>query len=582
MTFLPILERELRAHARLRWMGWSRFALATAGMLVCVPELINSTRFFGGSFPPPGVVSSVGRTAFDGLVLLASGLSCAACLLTSDAISRERREGTLGLLLLTRVRTLDVLIGKLASLGITGLCGLLAFLPVLMVPLLAGGVPAGEAFRKGIVLLNTLLLALAVGLFSSSGAADRFRAGRKAVLWLSSLLFGTWLLDWLLIQGTGTQSPVLSFASPVVSLFFAGSIYATRPGVFWVSLAVQNALTWLFILLSGPRLRRAFREEKQVATSAWTIISLRFDPSAPAGRWQSAQYNSRPLEWMVRRQRGLKAAVWTAALCAALYPIVMMVFYGFAFRSTLFRGSVYLTLQLPSLAVSLLGGSLFAWAASRFFAEARRSGEDEMLLTTPVGAETIVSSQWTALKSLLRWPVLVMLTPVFLHGLQTLLPMFGPLSMVAGARHFYNPVSLLLSGANVVLAVAATVWLGLWFGWNARSQTAAIVWTVALSRGIPFLISTFGMSFLYLFLVALGGSGIPFLVSFGALSWLPQMLLLLFYLWAIGWAKRRLNRAFPTAAPKSFNLTPGLRHVRHWTSEVDGAPAAAVVEKEAE
>ena len=63
------------------------------------------------------------------------------------------------------------------------------------------------------------------------------------------------------------------------------------------------------------------------------------------------------------------------------------------------RPGAYFSLVWPlSLATSTLGSALFAWAASRFFVEARRTGEIELLLTTPVGAKQIVSTQWQVLK----------------------------------------------------------------------------------------------------------------------------------------------------------------------------------------
>jgi len=44
-------------------------------------------------------------------------LACAACALTADTLSGESREGTLGLLFLTDLRSWDVTLGKLASAG---------------------------------------------------------------------------------------------------------------------------------------------------------------------------------------------------------------------------------------------------------------------------------------------------------------------------------------------------------------------------------------------------------------------------------------------------------------------------------
>src|SRR5689334_2441507 len=185
MTFLPILERELRARSRNRATYWSRFVVALIGVMVCLPQLL------GGD---AGTPASLGRYVFNGIVTAAFLLSCCACLLTADAINTERREGTLGLLFLTRVRALDVLVGKLGSLGISMLCALVAFLPVLVLPILAGGVTPGEAFRKWLAVIATLFLSVAVGLHSSSFDTTRLKSSfRAALTMLLLVLIPAWL-----------------------------------------------------------------------------------------------------------------------------------------------------------------------------------------------------------------------------------------------------------------------------------------------------------------------------------------------------------------------------------------------------
>src|SRR5262249_29878726 len=154
------LERDLRLRSRGKAAYWLRVGVALAGLLVCLPPLLESD--------PGSPGSDTGREIFDAVVGAAFVLCCGACLLSADAIGTERRDGTLGLLLLTRVRGFDLLIGKLGASALAGFCAVVAFLPVLMIPVLAGGVPAGEAARKGAALVNTLFLALAAGLYSSS------------------------------------------------------------------------------------------------------------------------------------------------------------------------------------------------------------------------------------------------------------------------------------------------------------------------------------------------------------------------------------------------------------------------------
>src|SRR4051794_10783121 len=118
MTFLPVLQRELRARARNRVTFWTRFCVVLVAVVVCLPELLSGG--FGTG------VGNNGRFIFNGIVTVAFLLACGGCLLTADVISRERREGTLGLLLLTRVRRLDVLLGKFGSAGLASICALAA------------------------------------------------------------------------------------------------------------------------------------------------------------------------------------------------------------------------------------------------------------------------------------------------------------------------------------------------------------------------------------------------------------------------------------------------------------------------
>ena len=60
--------------------------------------------------------------------------------MTADCVSREKREGTLGLLFLTPLTVLDVIAGKVAIHALRALTLFLAAMPVLGHPLVFGGV----------------------------------------------------------------------------------------------------------------------------------------------------------------------------------------------------------------------------------------------------------------------------------------------------------------------------------------------------------------------------------------------------------------------------------------------------------
>src|SRR5690349_19699125 len=99
MTLFPLVERELRARARNRVTFWIRFAAVLVATIICLPELLS------GEFGNTG--GSSGKFIFNGIIVIGFLIACCDSFLTADVISRERREGTLGLLLLTRVRRLD-------------------------------------------------------------------------------------------------------------------------------------------------------------------------------------------------------------------------------------------------------------------------------------------------------------------------------------------------------------------------------------------------------------------------------------------------------------------------------------------
>ena len=143
MSFLPIAERELRVAARLRSTFWVRIAAALVATIIggAFFVLINAAGFGAGGTNPGQVIFAVLTW-----ISLAASLS-AGLFFTSDCLSEEKREGTLGFLFLTDLRGYDVVFGKLLATSMRGFYGLLAVFPVLAITLLLGGV-TGEQFWK--------------------------------------------------------------------------------------------------------------------------------------------------------------------------------------------------------------------------------------------------------------------------------------------------------------------------------------------------------------------------------------------------------------------------------------------------
>lgn len=506
MTFLPIVERELRLRARSRATYWTRFAVGLAGVVICLQSM-GST--------PLGLQSGVGKLVFNGIVAAAFLLSCGACLLTADAISVERREGTLGLLFLTRVRALDVLAGKLGSVGLASLCALGAFLPVMMVPLLAGGVTGGEAFRKSLGLVDSLFFALAAGLCASAAQKERFKAARSA-LFLVALVSIVPLLPFAVARGWLHRSPGL--LSPIAMFLCASDrAYSSARAPFWISFALVQAAAWVLMIGAALRLRRLVGEQGGALQETPARPAQESDPLAGLGRWQPEKEDASPMEWLVYRQQGVKAGLWGLSVLALAFS--GWISFGSPGAGGMGPGLWLLAWPLETAAAAF-GGAVVAWVASRFFFSVRRTGELEVLLTTPVGAESIVRDQWRVLKRFFGWPVI---------GVQAafLLPLLAAAGTIRPSLWGHVGLVLALSFANTWLGIRALCWVGMWFGLRGRNQAGAILWTVVLTKGTTCCLALLGS---IIGVVLLNWNGRVTEAALSWTTWLPQVFILVFNL----------------------------------------------------
>ena len=186
-----------------------------------------------------------------------------------------------------------------------------------------------------------------------------------------------------------------------------------------------------------------------------------------------------------------------------------------------------------------------------------------------------MADQWKALQRLLVWPFVVMLFPTLIRLLNLMngLSSISSISMPPGYRLQYA-VSLVLSLVSLFLHVGAVCWLAMWFGLKARGQAGAVLWTVGLTTGGPYLVSILSYGVFGILLSNLLGFARSW--YFAVVSWLPQVMALGLNLALILWARGRLLRAMAGAAAvrltlkKSFsdaarNTTGAIRKARQWT-----------------
>src|ERR1035438_9306085 len=105
-----------------------------------------------------------------------------------------------------------------------------------MIPVLVGGVNGGEVIRKGLVLPDTLFLALAAGLWASARGREWLKTGRTALLLVAALVLGPSLVG-LVFGPVGVVVADIRLLSPLHTLSAAGdAMYKASPGEYWTSL----------------------------------------------------------------------------------------------------------------------------------------------------------------------------------------------------------------------------------------------------------------------------------------------------------------------------------------------------------
>src|SRR6266481_5028795 len=255
MTFLPIVERELLVASR-------RHATYSTRLVVALVAIIIGIFFYIANLRTPKHL--LAHYIFQGLSVLAL-LYCLAAgrRSTADCLSEEKREGTLGLLFLTKLKGHDVVLAKLAATSLNSFFCLLAIFPVLAVPLLMGGITNGEFWRMVLVLVNTFLFSLAVGIFSSTLSRNARRAMAANFLWF--LLLGFTLPACGLAIAYFTRSRLLIdqlfYCCPVFPFYLTfARLYSFQSDHFWWSMAVVHAMTWLLIIIASRVLPRIWQD----------------------------------------------------------------------------------------------------------------------------------------------------------------------------------------------------------------------------------------------------------------------------------------------------------------------------------
>ncbi|HLH56288.1 MAG TPA: ABC transporter permease [Verrucomicrobiae bacterium] len=409
MRFLLVAARELRSAARQKATYRVRWATASIffGLLVWL-------LWASGGFINHAAIPRIFRS-YSVLTLLYCLFISAVR--TADCISGERREGTLGLLFLSNLNSVEVILGKLCSSALSSVYGLLAIFPMLALPLLMGGITFGNLGRTMLALLEGILCALAAGFLASVISRKHFTA---IALALGLTLF---LAVGLLIAGWATNSYVAArpvgkwiYAfSPIHTLMAADNARAPGAVGFWKSAAAVAATSFGSLGLTTLLLSRTWRDRAR-RDRPWYVPWF-WRPSRRADSSRRAALRSRLLN--------LNPVFWLAAPKSISSPVFMFLSVAVTLL-TVYVAAPYFartTAATGSTAKSVLG-HLFAWlwaggtihalvlyyaanTASQRLAEDKEAGALELILSTPTTERTIFRGLWLAYVRKMMFPAIL-------------------------------------------------------------------------------------------------------------------------------------------------------------------------------
>ena len=500
MTVLPIVEHQLRVASR-RWTTyWGRMFVAFVACFIGVGIVTMASATGPGG---PGARQTLDTFSF-GLFLYCLFAGIAA---TSDSVSREKREGTLGLLFLTDLKGFDVVFGKLAAGALRPVCNLLAMLPVLSLGLLVGALRWVDVIRLSAALLNTLFLSLAIGVCLSVFSWEQKRTQSNA----SGLAVLFWFilpaLSRMLLQSVpGLRVGLfLHLISPSYAQSLALTPITGGPAdFFWRSIFLVHLESWLFLALAIGWIPRCWRDGN-VATEKTSWKERRqqwkYGRTPVRQRLRSRLLEINPFLWLVSRERFKWQSVWIflgAGTGLTWFFVWMLASPGV--------GRLWLSLIISFGLWYLFLKLRLADEAGRQLAAQRSTGNLELILSTPLSVAEIIDGQWLALRRQFAGAIVVCLT-IGLASL-VLLGMLEPAPTTSLGISKANGVLALLAMMVVLVADAVALgWVGMWLGLKLRKPGE-------IAQGAVFRIMVLP-SLLFVFLVRIASLW-PFL------SWLPN------------------------------------------------------------
>jgi len=404
----------------------------------------------------------------------------------ADCISRERRLGTLGLLFLTPLRIHDVVLAKTTTLFFRTVKVVIAAIPVLMVPLLIGGVPLKFVFFSLVINLLSLIWVLALGVFASSVGRSMMEVAVFAIL--ATVLGGHLFAFKITWSYTADGLPNLEMFFRFIENgldFLLNPERATRglgPAA-WYGNGLFAQVGWflgasvVLLGLAGQSIRYRWREEPP-SVARLRIETLFTKPRFGVGALRKMlvdRLDDNPLAWLQHRS-------WKTRTVSRTLLLVLLMLYGSIlwtwrmFRSDL--GEIQYGLAFVLLVCVVV-------VASLRFGKERECGALELILVSPIGRK-MVRERLHAVRGQFFWSFVLILA-------MWLIFFFDPATTPFGYSHRWRGSAWgqWIQVVDCLLMVAAYYLLpkiGLYFSMRMKHPFVATLLTLMVTFFLPWLL----------------------------------------------------------------------------------------------
>ena len=366
INVLPVIVREMRVSARQPVTYWSRWIVVGGAFIACSLIYISyhGSRGMGQSMLyVMGLVLEV--------VALLSG-----CLLTADCLSAERRNGTLDLLFLTKLSSVEIVLGKMAASSLqTGLCFLAAF-PVFFLPVLVGGVIWNQVVVGMVVIFISFFLSLSIGALFSALSSDASKNTLRTLFTILALTTGP-ILFLVMVNIAGNAGSTINRIAQFSPGYLWHQSTVQLPGMgfkipgFWQSLSFLLFTSIVLVFASAYLLRKMFLSERSIPAPADT-----------------------PLQSFRPRREHSFGSYTLPAFFKVLKILLLAFCFGslsvFVYLHQLVTHEYFVTACFTVLGIHIIHKIVAVATVARALAADRNSGVVEILLTTPVDPARIL------------------------------------------------------------------------------------------------------------------------------------------------------------------------------------------------